>query len=260
MYRRRAERYCIGRFKYYKKIETVSKKKKKEHFAENETFDNVLQPEFAEVFGKDYKYKGCWNKEFWHNDNPITVELGCGKGEYSVGLAKMFPSKNFIGIDIKGARFWRGAKTSQEESIKNVAFVRTSIELIPSFFGENELNEIWITFPDPQLKRRRAKKRLTGPLFLNKYRKMLSPDGTVNLKTDSFELYTYTMAVLAYNNITPVVATDDLYASEYADEVLSIKTHYEGIFLERGKKINYIKFSLKRDQEILDLPEEMIFE
>jgi len=228
-------------------------KDKLRKFAENLTFDNVIQPKFDEVFRVDYKLKNAWNSLFWKNSNPIVLELGCGKGEYSVEMAQMFPDKNFIGIDIKGARFWRGAKTALENSISNVAFIRTLVEFLGSFFGKNEISEIWITFPDPQLKSSRAKKRLTSPRFLNLYRQVLVPEGIIHLKTDSQELHEYTKELLLFNNQTILECTNDLYNSNTTDEVLSIKTHYEKSYLKQGKAITYIKFQVK--DEIQHLPE-----
>ncbi len=232
----------------------MSAKNKLQRFAENETFENVIQPGFEEVFRKDYKLKGTWQKTYWKNENPIVLELGCGKGEYTVALAEKFPQKNFIGVDIKGARFWRGAKTALEKGMKNVAFLRTRIEFVDSFFGKDEVEEIWITFPDPQLSERRAKKRLTSPRFLNMYRGLLKQNAVINLKTDSKELFDYTKTVLEYNKQEILIATDDLYNSQYCDEILSIKTHYESFYLTQGKKITYIQFRL--NGEIADLPEE----
>jgi len=222
-------------------------KDKLRKFQENETFPNVIQPEFDEMFSIDYKLKGKWNKEFWKNDKPITLELGCGKGEYTVNLATFQSERNYLGIDIKGARFWRGAKTAIQNNIPNVAFLRTRIEFISSFFAPNEVDEIWITFPDPQLKQRRHKKRLTSSLFLNRYKAFLSPNAVIHLKTDSYELHRYTVALLKYNEIEPIIAVDDLYASPIVDEILSIRTHYESLFLKEGKKITYIKFTIPVD-------------
>ncbi|MCQ2960583.1 MAG: tRNA (guanosine(46)-N7)-methyltransferase TrmB [Bacteroidales bacterium] len=232
----------------------MSAKNKLQRFADNEQFANVIQPDFEEVFRKDYVLKNDWRKSYWKNENPIVLELGCGKGEYTVALAEKNLQNNYIGIDIKGARFWRGAKTAIEKGMENVAFLRTRIEFVDSFFGKNEVDEIWITFPDPQLREKRAKKRLTSPRFLNMYIGMLKPDAVVNLKTDSKELFDYTKSVLEYNNQEILVATDDLYNSRYDDEILSIKTHYESYYLTQGKKITYIRFRLKG--EIKDLPEE----
>lgn len=232
----------------------MSAKNKLQRFAENETFPNVIQPDFNEVFRKDYRLKQKWASEFWKNSNPLVLELGCGKGEYTVSLAERFPAKNYLGIDIKGARFWRGAKSALEKGLANVAFLRTRIEFIDSFFGNNEVDEIWITFPDPQLRERRAKKRLTSPRFLNMYIQMLKPNAVVNLKTDSKELFDYTKSLLEYNKQEILVATDDLYNSPYCDEILSIKTHYESFYLTQGKLITYIQFRLHGT--IKDLPEE----
>lgn len=232
----------------------MSAKNKLQRFAENETFANVIQPEFEEIFRKDYKLKNEWSKSFWKNENPIVLELGCGKGEYTVALAEKFPTKNFIGVDIKGARFWRGAKTAIEKGFSNVAFLRTRIEFVESFFGKNEVDEIWITFPDPQLREKRAKKRLTSSRFLNMYIGMLKSDAVVNLKTDSKELFDYTKALLEYNKQEILVATDDLYNSPFCDEILSIKTHYESYYLTQGKKITYLRFKLHG--EIQEIPDE----
>lgn len=222
----------------------MSAKNKLKRFAENLTFPNVFQPTYTEVSTGSIPLKSNWNRDFFNNNNPIVLELGCGKGEYTVNLARRYPDRNFIGIDIKGARFWRGAKTAIEENLKNVAFVRTHIEFIESIFGKDEVSEIWITFPDPQLKERRAKKRLTAPGFLNRYKNLLKPDGIVNLKTDSAELHQYTQEVLETNNHPFIKATADLYNSEFLNEELQIKTAYETVFLREGKKITYICFGL----------------
>ena len=224
-------------------------KDKLRRFAENLTFDCMIQPEFEDIFHRDHPLKGRWHQDFFHNDKPIVLELGCGKGEYTIALAQRDPDRNYIGIDIKGARMWRGAKTATENQMKNVAFVRTRIEFINSFFGEGEISEIWITFPDPQLKTRRAKKRLTAPLFLERYAKMLSEDGIINLKTDSQHLFAYTSAVIDHFSLPCEVANDDIYGSGYADEVLSVKTAYEQMFLERGLPITYTRFSLGGQQD-----------
>ncbi len=224
-------------------------KNKLNRWAEMESWGFVLQPGFDEIFGKDYRLKGRWKSDFFRNENPLVLELGCGKGEYTTGLAMRFPEKNFIGIDIKGARMWRGAKTTFEHGLKNVAFLRTRIEFIRSFFGPAEVDEIWITFPDPQMKRRREKKRLTCPLFLNTYRTFLSSGGIVHLKTDNRQLYEYTLKVLAYNNLKVRVATDNLYESDAGDEIRSIRTHYEKIFLQKGIPITYIQFELNNEPD-----------
>lgn len=229
-------------------------KDKLRRFAENLTFECFVQPAFAEAFRCDHPLKGHWRSDFFHNDRPIVLELGCGKGEYTVALAERDPERNFIGIDIKGARMWRGAKTATERQMHNVGFLRTRIELIASFFAEGEVDEIWITFPDPQLKSRRAKKRLTSPLFLSQYAQLLAPDGRINLKTDSKHLYAYTQAVIERFALPCEVANDDIYGSGFADEVLSVKTAYEQMFLERKLPITYTRFSLggRRDFPLFD--------
>ena len=218
-------------------------KKKLARFAEMATFNNVIQASFDEVYKKDYKLKGNWNKDFFKNNNPIVLELGCGKGEYTIGLAKQNPDINYIGIDIKGARMWRGAKTAIEEGIKNVAFIRTRVDLTNSFFAENEISEVWVTFPDPQPKK--YYKRLTSTRFLNYYQNFLKNKGIVNLKTDSLELYEYTNKVVDLNKLEVLINTNDLYNSRIVDDILSIKTFYEQQFLEQGKAITYLKFKLR---------------
>jgi tRNA (guanine-N7-)-methyltransferase len=218
-------------------------KNKLSRWAEMEDYNHVIQPPFEEVFRKDHKLKGKWNSDFFRNNNPIVLELGCGKGEYTTGMARKYPEKNFLGVDIKGSRMWRGAKQAKNENLVNVGFLRTRIELIESFFSKDEISEIWITFPDPQLKKRRVKKRLTGSRFLNHYRTFLKKDGIIHLKTDSAELYEYTISLLKHNNLQPVSFTDDLYSDGGNEELLSIKTHYEQLFLNEGKKITYLKFN-----------------
>ena len=213
------------------------------------SYDNVIQPLIEDVAGKDHPIKGRWNSELFKNNNPIVLELGCGKGEYSVGLAENFPDKNFIGIDIKGARMWRGAKTANEKNLLNVAFLRTRIEFINSFFSREEVDEIWITFPDPHPGARNSNKRLTSPWFLNTYRLFLKDKGLIHLKTDNKELYEFTMRTLAYNNLQTIFSTNDLY-SEQSDNILSIKTHYEKIYLTSGIRITYLSFRLEKDKNI----------
>ncbi len=219
-------------------------KDKLRKFAENLTFRCFVQPEFDDIFHKDHPLKGAWRREFFGNDNPIVLELGCGKGEYTVALAKSDPSRNYIGIDIKGARMWRGAKSATEAQMTNVGFLRTRIEFINSFFAEGEVDEIWITFPDPQLKTRRAKKRLTAPTFLNNYARFLATDGVINLKTDSKHLFNYTAEVIRRFDLPLEVSNDDIYGSGYADATLSIKTAYEAVYLQRGLPITYTRFRL----------------
>ena len=229
-------------------------KDKLRRFAENLTFKNFIQPEFDEIFHRDHPLKGNWRKDFFHNDNPIVLELGCGRGEYTVALAAKFPDRNFIGIDIKGARMWRGAKTATENEMPNVGFLRTRIEFINALFAEGEVDEIWITFPDPQLKTNRAKKRLTSPLFLERYARLLAADGKINLKTDSKHLHLYTRAVAEHNNLPIEVCDNDIYGHGIADEVLSIKTAYETRFLGEGLPITYLRFSLG-DRKTFEAPE-----
>lgn len=227
-------------------------KDKYKRFLENKTFTLLHQPAFEEVFDKDFQLKGRWHSKFFSNENPIVLELGCGKGEYAVELARMFPEKNFIGVDIKGARMWRGAKTATEEGLKNVAFVRTRIEFIRSVFGKDEVSEIWITFPDPQMKSNRRKKRLTAAGFLNSYRTFLRPEGVVHLKTDSQFLHEFTKCIIADNGLKQLSACNDIYGLGAADEVLSIKTAYEKEFLSQGLPITYICFCIDGEKPIED--------
>ncbi|MFI3266286.1 MAG: tRNA (guanosine(46)-N7)-methyltransferase TrmB [Rikenellaceae bacterium] len=219
-------------------------KNKYKRFQENETFSCVIQPQFEDIFEKDHLLKGNWHKEFFKNDNPITLELGCGRGEYTIALAERHPERNFIGVDIKGARLWRGAKTATENNMPNVAFVRTRIEFINSFFAENEVDEIWITFPDPQLRKRRVKKRLTAPEFLARYAKFLRAEGAINLKTDCLHLHRYSHLIASGNSLTIEAACEDIYGSGFADEILSVKTAYEQIFLKQGISITFLRFML----------------
>jgi len=224
----------------------VGSKNKLKRFRENETFQNVVQPNRDELTNGKFPLKGKWNETFFKNNAPLVLELGCGKGEYSVGLAKKFPDKNFIGIDIKGARFWRGAKTAQEENMNNVAFLRAQIELIDFAFAENEVDEIWITFPDPQIKYKRTKHRLTNSDFLKKYKRILKLDGVVNLKTDSEFMHGYTLGLLHGKGHEVVYANNDVYHQEGSpEEVTAIQTFYESQYLEQGKPITYIKFKIK---------------
>ncbi|MCD8172932.1 MAG: tRNA (guanosine(46)-N7)-methyltransferase TrmB [Alistipes sp.] len=219
-------------------------KNKHKRFQENLTFANLVQPEFGEIFHKDHPLKGKWKSDFFGNDRPLVLELGCGRGEYTVALGEMFPDRNFIGIDIKGARMWRGAKTATENGMANVGFLRTRIEFINSFFGPGEVDEVWITFPDPQLKKNRVKKRLTAPQFLEMYSRFVTPDTPVHLKTDCLHLHRYTKAVAEANGLRVISACDDIYGKGFADEVLSVKTTYEQKFLAEGMAITYIAFTL----------------
>jgi tRNA (guanine-N7-)-methyltransferase len=228
-------------------------KNKLARWTELGSYDNVIQPEIEDVSGKDHPIKGRWNQDLFKNGNPITIELGCGKGEYTVGLANNFPQNNFIGIDIKGARMWRGAKTANEQKLPNVAFLRTRIEFINSFFSSDEVDEIWITFPDPHPGGRNSNKRLTSPWFLNSYRLFLKDKGLIHLKTDNKELYDFTCKVLSHNNVETIISSDDLY-TEKIDNILSIRTHYEKIFLDAGLKINYLSFRLDKEKIIENAP------
>lgn len=224
----------------------MGSKNKLRRFKENETFANVVQPTREEVFSNALDLKGNWKKKFFKNENPLVLELGCGKGEYSVNLAINNPDKNFLGIDIKGARFWRGAKTALEENYTNVGFLRTQIELIDHLFEENEVDEIWITFPDPQIKYTRTKHRLTNQEFLDKYQKILKPDGYVHLKTDSEFMHGYTLGLLHGLDEDVVYAHHDVYGNTMSPkEVTSIQTFYEKQYLEVNKKITYVKFRFR---------------
>uniref|UniRef100_UPI00404B20F3 tRNA (guanosine(46)-N7)-methyltransferase TrmB n=1 Tax=Flavobacterium sp. TaxID=239 RepID=UPI00404B20F3 len=224
----------------------MGSKNKLKRFNENETFANVFQPTREEMIADSLSLKGNWNKNFFKNNNPIVLELGCGKGEYSVGLAQMYPDKNFIGIDIKGARFWRGAKTAIEENINNVAFLRTQIELIEHSFAEEEVDEIWITFPDPQIKYKRTKHRMTNTEFLKNYKKILKPNGLMHLKTDSEFMHGYTLGLLHGEGHEVLYANHNVYKNEGSPkEVTGIQTFYEKQYLAVNKSITYIQFKIK---------------
>ena len=216
-------------------------KKKLVHFQENLSFSHLFQPTYHDLI-PEFSLRSKWHQCFFGNERPLSVELGCGKGEYTVGLASKYPEKNFIGIDWKGARLWRGCKTVSEQCLKNVAFIRTQVDHIEKIFAPGEVSEIWITFPDPQVKKERL--RLTAPLFLAKYRNILASDGNIHLKTDDQFFYTYTLDVVRENNHRLVWATDDLYHSDIGGDLITIQTYYENRWLEQGKKICYIKFQL----------------
>lgn len=237
------------------------------------TFPNVIQPDPGAVIGKDHRIKGNWRKDIFGNDNPVVLELGCGKGEYTTGLSAIFPRRNFIGVDIKGARMWRGAKTASEERSQNTAFLRTRIEFIDSFFGDDEVDEIWITFPDPYSGKRNSNKRLTCPWFLNKYRTFLKNNGIIHLKTDNSELCNYTRRLVTDNHLELLFSTDDLYTAcvtdkvsfsnlfsglsqetsdQVTEKILSLRTHYEKMFLNEGLKINYLAFRLEKNKIVND--------
>jgi len=221
-------------------------------FAENETFRCLVQPSTRELLSEGYaslrshEMKGRWNG-FFGNDNPVVLELGCGKGEYTIALAGESADKNYIGVDIKGARLWKGAKYAEEHGLSNVAFLRIRIEFIEAFFAPGEVREIWLTFSDPQIRKENA--RLTSPLFLERYRKFLAPGGIVHLKTDSRFLHEYTKAVCSANGLEVFSCTEDLYGggASVPDITTKVQTFYEQIFLQQGYKINYLSFSLDHD-------------
>jgi len=222
----------------------VGSKNKLKRFRENETFSNVIQPTRKELL-QGFTLKGNWYNQF-KNNNPIVLELGCGKGEYTIDLARKNPTTNYIGIDLKGARFWRGAKTALEENLTNVIFVRTQIELIDFLFDKNEISEIWITFPDPQIKYTRTKHRLTNPEFLKKYYHIIKPKGAIHLKTDSEFMHGYTLGLLTGEGHEIDYAHHNIYNNPHAPiEVTSTQTFYENQYLEKGKPITYIKFRLR---------------
>lgn len=222
----------------------MSGKDKIRKFRENLTFECLIQPTTEEVLGKDHPIKGHWHEKVFKNQNPIVLELGCGKGEYTIALSQRYPDKNFIGVDIKGARLWKGAKYATENALPNVAFLRTRIEFITSLFAENEVSEIWVTFADPQPNK--PKKRLTSHQFLAKYKTFLKPDGIIHLKTDSILLHESTLEVIREGEHKLLEANNDIYAPEshVAEEITSIKTFYESQFLAKGMPITYLKFVL----------------
>lgn len=226
----------------------MASKDKLRRFAEIETFPNVFQPTMDEIKSGSHHMKGKWHQTYFKNDNPIVLELGCGKGEYTVGMAERYPNKNFIGIDIKGARIWRGAKTAFENNMPNVAFLRTRIDFIERFFAENEVSEIWLTFSDPQPKK--PNKRLTSLMFIEHYKKFLQPEGIVHLKTDSDLLYESTLEQIEEHNYNTLFSTWDLYnegINKFDDatkDILNIKTFYEQRWLKEGKTIKYCKFTV----------------
>ncbi len=224
----------------------MGSKNKLKRFKENLTFKNVIQPSREILVDNNFEYKGKWNNLFFKNNNPIIIELGCGKGEYSIELAKLNPEKNFIGIDIKGARFWRGAKTAIDEGLNNIAFIRSQIELIDKIFSKEEVSEIWITFPDPQIKFKREKHRLINLKFINLYKNILVPNGIINLKTDSEFLHGYMLGLIKSTNFLELIyANHNIYNNSGApDDVLSIQTFYELKFLKQKKPITFINFKV----------------
>ena len=228
-------------------------------FADMERYENVFQYPYSVVEQVPFEMKGRWNECYFRNDHPIVLELGCGKGEYTVELAKLYPEVNFIGVDIKGARMWTGATQALQEGLKNVAFLRTNIEVIDRFFTPGEVTEIWLTFSDPQMKNPR--KRLTSTWFMQRYRHFLADGGIVHLKTDSNFLFTYTTYMVEKNGLPLLFRTEDLYHHEGIDDVtrkiLSIQTYYESMWIERGLSIKYMKFELPRQGELVEPDKEI---
>ena len=226
-------------------------KGKLDKFAEMEQMENVFQAPFSVVKNTPFALKGKWGEEYFGNNNPIVLELGCGKGEYTIGLARLFPDKNFIGIDIKGSRMWTGAKQALQENLRNVAFLRTNIEAIDSFFAPGEVDSIWLTFSDPQMKK--VNKRLTSVNFLTKYRKFLTLNGQINLKTDSHFLFTYSKALVELNHLPLLCCSEDIYSDKSLCSTLtSIQTYYEQMWLKRGITIKYLSFILPQHGELIE--------
>ncbi len=221
----------------------MSQKNKLQKFAEIKTFNNFFEYSYQEIL-KGFHLKGKWAEKFFKNNNPIVLELGCGKGEYTTGLAQRYPEKNFIGIDIKGARIWRGIKTTEEKNLNNVAFIRDRVNLVNHYFGKNEISEIWITFPDPYARDTKARKRLTSPEFIDLYTKFLRKDAIINLKTDNFIVFESTLDTIDEYNHEILYQTSDVYNQGLDNELTQIQTFYEKKWLEHGTKIKYLKFSL----------------
>jgi len=234
-------------------------------FADMATYENVFQYPFSVVEHVPFDMKGHWHEQYFHNDHPIVLELGCGKGEYTVELAKLYPDMNFIGVDIKGARMWTGATQALKEGLKNVAFLRTSIEIIDRFFAEDEVQEIWLTFSDPQMKNPR--KRLTSTYFMERYRRFLVDGGIIHLKTDSNFLFTYTSYMVEKNHLPLLFRTEDLYGTgngetrttsqlsalnSQLEKILTIQTYYESMWIARGLNIRYMKFRLPSTGELTE--------
>lgn len=225
-------------------------KGKLQKFADMREYSNVVEHHFSIADATPFPMRGNWGKEFFHNDNPIVLELGCGRGEYTVELARRYSDKNFIGVDIKGARMWTGATEALRDGLSNVCFLRTNIEIIDHFFASGEISEIWLTFPDPQMKK--YTKRLTSTLFLERYRKIMIPDGIVHLKSDSNFMFTYTRYVTEINNLPVISCIDDVYAQKELGEALDIQTYYEQQWLSRGITIKYISFRLPSEGVLVE--------
>ncbi len=230
-------------------------KNKLKKFSDMASMEFVLQYPYGELQKGAFPYRGRWNDDFFHNPRPIVIELGCGRGEYTVGLARRNPDKNFIGIDIKGARMWTGACQIRDEHLENAAFLRTDIELLQHFFAPGEVAEIWITFPDPQMKK--VRKRLTSTRFIQLYRNILASDGMIHLKTDSPFLYTYTREMTRENSLRVLEDTSDLYSTHAGNEILAIRTYYEQQWLDRGLTIKYLAFIPGQDSELREPPVEI---
>lgn len=219
-------------------------------FAENETFAHVVQPAFEELTAGTFPLKGRWNADMFKREAPLVLELGCGRGEYTTGLAQLAPEKNYLGVDIKGARIWRGARTAQDLGLTNVAFLRTHVDHLLHCFAPHEASEIWLTFSDPQVKKAKARKRLTSPLFLARYKQVLKPGGLIHLKTDSPLLYDYTLEQIEAHKLPLLEKSDDVYAdlvnrvSPAEQAVLNIRTYYERMWLTEGRKIHYVRFAI----------------
>lgn len=225
-------------------------KNKLEKFADMARYPHVFEYPYSVSENVPFEMKGKWHEDFFKNDHPIVLELGCGRGEYTVGLGRLFPDKNFIAVDIKGARMWSGATEALEAGMTNVAFLRTNIEIIDRFFAAGEVSEIWLTFSDPQMKK--ATKRLTSTYFMERYRKFLTDNGLVHLKTDSNFMFTYTKYMIEENQLPVEVSTDDLYHSGLADDILGIRTYYEQQWLDRGLNIKYVKFRLPQEGTLVE--------
>ncbi len=230
-------------------------KRKLKRFRENEAYPHVIEPNYYDLKDARFNLKSNWVSNFFKNQNPIILELGCGKGEYTVGLAQRNPDKNYIGVDIKGARLWRGAKTSFDAGMKNVAFLRTRVDFIDFCFGNSEVSEIWCTFSDPHLGHRKSiKKRLTSSSFLKKYQQIIGDTAIVHLKTDDAILYAYTQDVVAHNSLKVLHDIGDIYDGDFSDIVPPIKTFYEQMWIEEGRTIRYISFVLPKNKELIEPP------